>query len=420
MTTAFTGKLSELMEGSGRIEAARADFPALSQEINGHPLAYLDSAASSQMPSSVIDRVAEYERHDHANVHRGVHTLSHRATEAYETARDSIATFINAASRAEVVFTSGTTGAINLVAQSFCRPRLREGDRILITHLEHHSNIVPWQLVCEQTGAELVVCPINARGEVEVDALLGLMDAQVKMMAIAHVSNALGTILPLERMINAAHERNIPVLIDGAQAVPHMQVDVQQLGCDFFAFSGHKMFAPTGIGVLYGKESLLDAMPPWQGGGDMILEVRFDGTTYNELPYKFEAGTPNISGAIGLGAAAEYLLALGMDRVQRHERELLEYMTGRLRQIDGIRLIGTAGSKASLQSFMLDAIHPHDLGTILDHQGVAIRTGHHCAMPVMEFFDIVGTARASLALYNNRQDVDRLTDALLAAKEVFT
>jgi cysteine desulfurase/selenocysteine lyase len=372
------------------------------------------------MPSSVIDRVAEYERHDHANVHRGVHTLSHRATEAYETARDSIATFINAASRAEVVFTSGTTGAINLVAQSFCRPRLREGDRILITHLEHHSNIVPWQLVCEQTGAELVVCPINARGEVEVDALLGLMDAQVKMMAIAHVSNALGTILPLERMINAAHERNIPVLIDGAQAVPHMQVDVQQLGCDFFAFSGHKMFAPTGIGVLYGKESLLDAMPPWQGGGDMILEVRFDGTTYNELPYKFEAGTPNISGAIGLGAAAEYLLALGMDRVQRHERELLEYMTGRLRQIDGIRLIGTAGSKASLQSFMLDAIHPHDLGTILDHQGVAIRTGHHCAMPVMEFFDIVGTARASLALYNDRQDVDRLTDALLAAKEVFT
>ena len=420
MTTAFTGKLSELMEGSDRIDAARADFPALSQEINGHPLAYLDSAASSQMPSSVIDRVAEYERHDHANVHRGVHTLSHRATEAYETARDSIATFINAASRAEVVFTSGTTGAINLVAQSFCRPRLREGDRILITHLEHHSNIVPWQLVCEQTGAELVVCPINARGEVEVDALLGLMDAHVKMMAIAHVSNALGTILPLERMITAAHQRNIPVLVDGAQAVPHMQVDVQQLGCDFFAFSGHKMFAPTGIGVLYGKESLLDAMPPWQGGGDMILEVRFDGTTYNELPYKFEAGTPNISGAIGLGAAAEYLLALGMDRVQRHEQELLEYMTGRLRQIDGIRLIGTAGSKASLQSFMLDAIHPHDLGTILDHQGVAIRTGHHCAMPVMEFFDIVGTARASLALYNNRQDVDRLTDALLAAKEVFT
>jgi cysteine desulfurase/selenocysteine lyase len=423
MTTAVTGKLSEVAgsvdDRIDRIDAARADFPALSQEINGRSLAYLDSAASSQQPSSVIDRVAEYQRHDHANVHRGVHTLSHRATEAYEAARDSITTFVNAASRSEIVFTSGTTGAINLVAQSFCRPRLREGDRILITHLEHHSNIVPWQLVCEQTGAELVVCPINAAGEVDSDTLVGLMDGQVKMMAIAHVSNALGTILPLEKAIAAAHQRNIPVLVDGAQAVPHMHVDMQQLGCDFFAFSGHKMFAPTGIGVLYGRESLLDAMPPWQGGGDMILEVRFDGTTYNELPYKFEAGTPNISGAVGLGAAAEYLLALGMDRVRHHERDLLEYMTGRLRQIDGIRLIGTAASKAGVQSFMLDAIHPHDLGTILDHQGVAIRTGHHCAMPVMDFFGIVGTARASLALYNNREDIDRLADALLAAKEVF-
>ena len=423
MTTAVTGKLSEVAgsvdDRIDRIDAARADFPALSQEINGRSLAYLDSAASSQQPSSVIDRVAEYQRHDHANVHRGVHTLSHRATEAYEAARDSITTFVNAASRSEIVFTSGTTGAINLVAQSFCRPRLREGDRILITHLEHHSNIVPWQLVCEQTGAELVVCPINAAGEVDSDTLVGLMDGQVKMMAIAHVSNALGTILPLEKAIAAAHQRNIPVLVDGAQAVPHMHVDMQQLGCDFFAFSGHKMFAPTGIGVLYGRESLLDAMPPWQGGGDMILEVRFDGTTYNELPYKFEAGTPNISGAVGLGAAAEYLLALEMDRVRHHERDLLEYMTGRLRQIDGIRLIGTAASKAGVQSFMLDAIHPHDLGTILDHQGVAIRTGHHCAMPVMDFFGIVGTARASLALYNNREDIDRLADSLLAAKEVF-
>jgi cysteine desulfurase / selenocysteine lyase len=419
MTTAATGKLSEVAGDIDRIAAARMDFPALAQQISGHPLAYLDSAASSQQPSSVIERVAEYQRHDHANVHRGVHTLSHRATEAYESARDSVTNFINASSRTEVVFTSGTTGAINLVAQSFCRPRLREGDRILITHLEHHSNIVPWQLVCEETGAELVVCPINERGEVELEALLGLMDAQVKMMAVAHVSNALGTILPLKEMIEAAHQRNIPVLVDGAQAVPHMQVDVQELGCDFFAFSGHKMFAPTGIGVLYGKESLLDAMPPWQGGGDMILEVRFDGTTYNELPYKFEAGTPNISGVVGLGAAVEYLLALGMDRVRQHERELLEYMTGSLEQIDGIRLIGTAGNKASVQSFMLDAIHPHDLGTILDHQGVAIRTGHHCAMPVMDYFEIAGTARASLALYNNRQDIDRLAEALLAAKEVF-
>ena len=418
MTTA-SSSLSEIRQNADGIVAARRDFPALAQEINGKPIAYLDSAASSQQPESVLARIAEYQRHDHANVHRGVHTLSHRATEAYEGARDSVAAFIHAASRTEVVFTSGTTAAINLVAQSWCRPRLQPGDQILITHLEHHSNIVPWQLVCEQTGAELVVCPINVRGEVEPDTLVGLMDGQVRMLAIAHVSNALGTILPLQKIIAAAHDRDIPVLVDGAQAVPHMQVDVQTLGCDFFAFSGHKMFAPTGIGVLYGRESRLEAMPPWQGGGDMILEVRFDGTTYNELPYKFEAGTPNISGAIGLGAAVEYLLALGMDRVARHERELLQYMVERLSSIEGIRLIGTAQDKASVQSFMLDEIHPHDLGTILDHQGVAIRTGHHCAMPVMDFFGIVGTARASLALYNNKEDIDRLAAALHSAKEVF-
>jgi len=419
MTSAVSGNLNAVPPVAEHIESIRADFPALAQEINGNPIAYLDSAASSQQPASVIDTVAEYQRHDHANVHRGVHTLSHRATEAYEGARDSVVRFINAASRSEIVFTSGTTGAINLVAQSWCRPRLRQGDRILITHLEHHSNIVPWQIVCEQTGAELVVCPINLRGEVELETLLGLMDSRVRMVALAHVSNALGTILPLEKIIAEARARNIPVLVDGAQAVPHMQVDVQSLDCDFFAFSGHKMFGPTGIGVLYGKESRLDAMPPWQGGGDMILEVRFDGTTYNELPYKFEAGTPNISGAVGLGAATEYLLALGMDRVLRHEAELLKYLVEKLVAIDGIRLIGTAEHKASVQSFMLDEIHPHDLGTILDHQGVAIRTGHHCAMPVMDFFEIAGTARASLALYNNRQDIDRLADALISAKEVF-
>jgi cysteine desulfurase/selenocysteine lyase len=419
MTSAVSGKLNTVPSGVERIDGARADFPALAQEINGNPIAYLDSAASSQQPASVIDTVAEYQRHDHANVHRGVHTLSHRATEAYEGARDSVVRFINAASRSEIVYTSGTTGAINLVAQSWCRPRLRQGDRILITHLEHHSNIVPWQLVCEQTGAELVVCPINLRGEVELDTLVAMMESRVRMVAVAHVSNALGTILPLEKIITEAHARNIPVLVDGAQAAPHMPIDVQKLDCDFFAFSGHKMFGPTGIGVLYGKESRLDAMPPWQGGGDMILEVRFDGTTYNELPYKFEAGTPNISGAVGLGAATEYLLALGMDRVLRHETELLGYLVEKLAAIDGIRLIGTAEHKASVQSFMLDEIHPHDVGTILDHQGVAIRTGHHCAMPVMAFFEIAGTARASLALYNNRQDIDRLADALICAKEVF-
>jgi cysteine desulfurase / selenocysteine lyase len=420
MITASSGKLSELPSGADDgIEHARNDFPALTQDINGVPIAYLDSAASSQQPECVIEKVAQYQRHDHANVHRGVHTLSHRATEAYESARDSLVAFINAASRSEVVFTSGTTGAINLVAQSWCRPRLKPGDKILITHLEHHSNIVPWQLVCEQTGAELVVCPINQRGEIDLDHFVQLMDERVRMLAVAHVSNALGTILPLEQIVATARERGIPVLVDGAQAVPHLQVDVQAIGCDFYAFSGHKMFAPTGIGVLYAKESRLDAMPPWQGGGDMILEVRFDGTTYNELPYKFEAGTPNISGAVGLGAAVEYLRALGMERVARHESALLQYMVEKLCAIEGLHLVGTARDKASVQSFMLGEIHPHDLGTILDHQGVAIRTGHHCAMPVMDFFGISGTARASLALYNSRQDVDRLADALVSAREVF-
>jgi cysteine desulfurase/selenocysteine lyase len=411
--------LTEIRTAPAGIEHCRDDFPALSQDVNGRPLVYLDSAASGQQPATVIDRVAEYQRHDHANVHRGVHTLSHRATEAYEGARDSIVRFINATSRSEVIFTSGTTGAINLVAQSYCRPRLAPGDTILITHLEHHSNIVPWQLVCEQTGAELRVCPIDRAGEIIYDEFLDMLDEHVRMVAVAHVSNALGTVLPLRDIIGDAHRREVPVLVDGAQAVPHMQVDVRELGCDFYAFSGHKMFGPTGTGVLYGKETLLDAMPPYQGGGDMILEVRFDGTTYNHLPYKFEAGTPNIAGVVGLGAAVEYLQAIGMDRVTRHERSLLEYMVRKLDPIDGIRLIGTAARKASVQSFMLGDIHPHDLGTILDHEGVAIRTGHHCAMPVMDYFGVPGTARASLALYNNRDDIDRLAEALEKAREVF-
>ena len=398
----------------------RADFPALAQEINGHPIAFLDSAASSQQPAIVIDTIAEYQRHDHANVHRGVYTLSHRATEAYEGARDRIGTFINAASRREVVYTSGTTEAINLVAQTFCRPALKPGDKILITHLEHHSNIVPWQLVCEQTGAELLVAPINQRGEVELDVLESLFDDKVKMLALAHVSNALGTVLPLSNIIARAHSRDIKVLIDGAQAVPHMPVDVQDLDCDFYAFSAHKMFGPTGMGILYAKEAHLEEMPPYQGGGDMILEVTFEGTTYNDLPYKFEAGTPNISGAVGFGAAVDYLQSLGMDRVSKYESELLGYLTERLKTVEGIRLIGTAEHKASLQSFLLDDIHPHDVGTILDHEGVAVRTGHHCAMPVMDFYGIPGTARASLALYNNRDDVDALIEGLGTAKEIFS
>jgi len=397
----------------------RADFPALDQSIHGQPLVYLDSAASSQQPAAVIDAVARYQREDHANVHRGVHTLSHRATEAYEGARDKIRDFINAGSRTEIVLTSGTTESINLVAQSFCRPRLRPGDKILITHLEHHANIVPWQLVCEQTGAELVVAPINDRGEVELDALLELIDDKVFLIGMAHVANALGTVCPVEAVIEHARQRGIPVLLDGAQGVPHLDVDVQRLDCDFYVFSGHKMFGPTGTGVLYGREEILDAMPPWQGGGDMILEVSFDKTIYNELPYKFEAGTPNISGVVGLGAAIDYLQSIGMQTIARYEQELHDYMVARLENVDGIRLIGQARHKASVQSFLLDDIHSHDLGTILDHQGVAIRTGHHCAMPVMQYFGVSGTCRASLAFYNNRDDIERLVAALDKARELF-
>lgn len=400
-------------------ESWRNDFPALLQSVHGHPLCYLDSAASAQQPMAVIEAVANYHRNDHANVHRGVHTLSHRATEAYEGARDKVRAFINASSRREIVFTRGTTESINLVAQSFARPRLGPGRKIVITHLEHHANIVPWQIVCEQTGAELLVAPINDAGELDMDALASLLTEQTLLLAVGHVSNALGTINPVRDIIALARDRGIPVLVDGAQGVPHLGVDVRALDCDFYAFSAHKMFGPTGTGVLYGRESLLEAMPPWQGGGDMILEVSFEKTVYNELPYKFEAGTPNISGAIGLGAAIDYLLGIGMGRIAAHEQAVHDYLVSRLSEVEGIRLFGTARHKASVQSFLLRDIHPHDLGTILDHQGVAIRTGHHCAMPVMQRFGIPGTARASVALYNDRSDVDRLIAALEKAAEIF-
>ena len=405
---------------ANEVESRRDDFPGLKQDINDHPIVYLDSAASAQQPTAVIQAVAEYQQHNHANVHRGVHTLSHRATDAYEGARDKIRGFINAASRSEIVLTSGTTEAINLVAQSYCRPRIGPGDKVLISHLEHHSNIVPWQLLCEQTGAELAVAPIDDSGQIELDRFTSLLDDTVRFVAIAHVSNALGTINPIKDIIAQARQMNIPVLVDGAQGVPHMSIDVRDLDCDFYAFSGHKMFAPTGVGVLYGRESLLEEMPPYKGGGDMILEVSFNGTTYNELPYKFEAGTPNISGVVGLGAAVDYLQAIGMSNIARYEHDLLLYLTEQLQTIDGIRLIGTADKKASVQSFMLDDIHPHDLGTILDHQGIAVRTGHHCAMPVMDYFGVPGTARASLALYNNTADVDCLTAGLVKAKQIFS
>lgn len=401
------------------IADCRKDFPALQQNISGRSLVYLDTAASAQQPAAVIDAVAQYQRENHANVHRGVHTLSHRATELYEGARDKLRAFINASNRTEIIFTSGTTEAINLVAQSYCRPILGAGDQILITWLEHHSNIVPWQLVCEQTGAELIVAPINDDGEVGLDELYALMSDRVKMLAIGHVSNALGTVNPVRRIVERARQHDIPVLVDGAQGMPHMAVDVQGLGCDFYAFSGHKMYGPTGTGVLWGREALLEDMPPYQGGGDMILEVSFDNTVYNELPYKFEAGTPNIAGFIGLGAAVDYLQSLGMEKISAHEKHLHDYMVNKLESVDGVRLIGTADEKASVQSFMLDDIHPHDLGTILDNQGVAIRTGHHCAMPVMQRFGLTGTARASLGLYNNTDDIDCLVVALEKAREIF-
>jgi len=400
------------------VESVRRDFPILKQMINGHPLAYLDSAASSQRPQAVIDAIRHYYEHDHANVHRGVHTLSHRSTEAYEGAREKIRNLINAESTQEIIFTRGTTEAINLVASSF-GTRISADDEIIVSELEHHSNIVPWQMLCEQTGAKLRVVGINQRGEFLFDEYLKLLGAKTRLVAVAHVSNALGTINPVEDIIAAAREREIPVLLDGAQAVPHQSVDVTALGCDFYAFSGHKMCGPTGIGILYGRKKWMEALPPYQGGGDMILAVSFSGTTYNELPYRFEAGTPNIAGAIGLGAAVDYLTNLGMGEINRYELQLLEYATHAISQLDDIRLVGTAENKAAVISFNIEGIHPHDLGTVLDHQGVAIRTGHHCAMPVMEFFGIAGTARASLAFYNNEKDIDQLIDGLKLAIEMF-
>jgi cysteine desulfurase / selenocysteine lyase len=401
------------------VNAVRRQFPILARMVHGKPLAYLDNGASAQRPDAVIDAVDDYERHHHANIHRGVHTLSQEATALYENARDRLVGFIGARSRHEVIFVRGTTEAVNLVAQSYARPLLKPGDEILITHLEHHANIVPWQMVCEQTGAQLVVVPIDLRGEVHVDAVLALMSPRTRLLACAHVSNALGTVLPVRRLIAAAKARGIVTLIDGAQAVSHMQVDVQDLGCDFYAFSGHKMFGPTGIGVLYGREQLLERMPPWQSGGEMILAVTFAKTTFNGLPNKFEAGTPNISGAIGLGAAVAFLQGLDRDAAERHEALLLDHATAALNAIPGTRIVGTAPDKASLVSFTVAGVHPHDLGTILDEDGIAIRTGHHCAMPVMEFFKLPATARASFAFYNTFEEIDRLAAGVERARQLF-
>jgi cysteine desulfurase/selenocysteine lyase len=390
----------------------RAEFPVLSRQVGGRPLAYLDNAASSQQPACVIDAVSEYARSHHANVHRGVHTLSQEATSLYEGARETVRRFVNAASSHEIVFVRGTTEAVNLVAQSFARPRLQPGDEILVTRLEHHSNIVPWQLVAAQTGAVLREAPIDRRGVVDPGAFRALLGPRTRLAAFAHVSNALGTVLPAVELVALARERGIATLVDGAQAVPHLPVDVQALGADFYAFSAHKMYGPTGVGVLYGREAMLAAMPPWQGGGDMILSVSFKGSTWNQLPWKFEAGTPNVSGAVGLAAAIDFLGRIGQARIAAHEQDLLEYATGRLAGIPGLAIIGTAPEKSSLVSFAVEDIHPHDLGTVLDAAGVAVRTGHHCAMPVMEFFGVPATTRASFALYNTRAEIDALHDAL--------
>ncbi|MFZ1940970.1 MAG: cysteine desulfurase [Terracidiphilus sp.] len=401
------------------VERIRRDFPILDQTIHGKKLVYLDNAATSQKPRAVIDAIVRYYQHDNANIHRGVHTLSMRATEAHDEARETVRRFIQAADANEIIFVRGATEAVNLVAETYGRANVGEGDEVLITAMEHHSNIVPWQILCEEKRAHLRVIPIDDAGVLDLDAYEKLLTPRTRIVAVAHVSNALGTVNPLRKIIQLAHAHDIPVLVDGAQAVPHMPVDVQALGCDFYAFSGHKVYGPTGIGVLYGKEELLAEMPPYQGGGDMISSVTFEKTTYNVVPYKFEAGTPDIAGAIGLGAALEYVTRLGIERIAAHGQELLAYATEKVGAIDGVRLIGTAPHRVGVLSFVLDNVHPHDLGTILDRDGIAIRTGHHCAQPVMDRFKIPATARASFAVYNTKEEVDALVEGIRAAREVF-
>jgi cysteine desulfurase / selenocysteine lyase len=401
------------------VARVRADFPVLARSVHGKPLVYLDSGASAQQPRSVIDAVARYAESSHANVHRGVHLLSQLATDAYEGARETVRRFLNARSTREVVFTKGTTESINLVSQAWGGANLAQGDEVLITHLEHHANIVPWQLACARHGARLVAAPLLPDGQVDLDGLLGLINERTRMVAVAHVSNALGTVLPLKEIIAAAHARGVPVLVDGAQAVAHAPVDVRALDCDFYAFSGHKLYGPTGIGVLYGREALLTAMPPWQGGGDMILTVAIDHSTWNELPWKFEAGTPNMSGAIGLAAAIDYVELLGRERIGAHEQLLLRHATGALAAIPGLRIVGTAPRKAGVISFVVEGVHPHDIGTILDREGVAVRTGHHCAMPVMSWYSLPATARASFGCYNTLAEVEVLATAVRRAVEMF-
>jgi cysteine desulfurase/selenocysteine lyase len=399
--------------------AVRKDFPGLHQKVHGKPLVYLDNAATTQKPKVVIEALNRFYKVDCSNVHRAVHELSDRATKAYEGARTIAKQFINARSEREIIFVRGATEAINLVAHSYARPRLKAGDEILISALEHHSNIVPWQLLSEQTGACLVVAPINDAGELIIEEFERRLGPKTALVAVAHVSNALGTVMPVGDIVRMAHAQGVPVLIDGAQAVPHLRVDVRELDCDFYAFSSHKVFGPTGIGVLYGREDLLEAMPPYQGGGDMIRSVTFEKTIYNELPYKFEAGTPHIAGAIGLGAALDYVSKVGIDRIAAHEQEVLAYGTEVLSAIPGLRLIGTAREKAGVLSFVLDGVHPHDVGTVLDRDGIAVRTGHHCAQPVMNRFGVPATTRASLAFYNTKAEIDALASGIRRVQKLF-
>ncbi len=401
------------------VQAIRRDFPILDEIVHGKPLVYLDNANTTQKPRQVLEALDHYYRHDNANIHRATHLLSERATRAYEGTRTKVQRLINAAHSHEVVYTRGCTDSINLVAQSWARTNLKPGDEIIVTWMEHHSNIVPWQLVCHQTGAELKVVPITDRGELDVDGFHALLGPRTKLVALIHVSNALGTINPVEELVAAARQKGAVTLVDGAQAVPHLPVDVQAIGCDFYAFSGHKMYGPTGTGILYGRAALLDAMPPYQGGGDMIASVTFERTDYNVLPYKFEAGTPNIAGFVGLGAAVDYLTALDRRAALAHEDALLEYATERVRGIEGVRLIGEARDRTSVLSFVLEGVHPHDIGTILDREGIAVRTGQHCAQPVMDRYGVTATVRASVAIYNTRDEIDALAQGLQIVREVF-
>ena len=402
------------------VERVRADFPLLRQQVNGKPLVYLDNGATSQKPQCVIDELVRYYTTENANVHRGVHTLSQLATDDYEGARSKVRRFLNAADDREIIYTRGTTEGINLVAQTFGKQNVGPGDEIVVSNMEHHSNIVPWQMLCEEKGAVLRVVPIDDSGELLMDEYEAMVGPRTKLVSITHVSNALGTVVPVERIVGIAHAQGVPVLLDGAQAVPHMPVDVRRLDCEFYVFSGHKLFGPTGIGILYGKGEILEALPPFQGGGEMIKSVTFEKTIYNDLPYKFEAGTPHIAGAVGLGAAIDYVQALGFEGIEAHEAELLEYGTRALSAIDGLRIVGTAHHKAGILSFTLENIHPHDIGTILDEQGIAVRTGHHCAQPVMQRFQIPATARASMAFYNTKHDIDALVHGLDRVIEVFS